>query len=316
MKLHDAIEVYLSFKNALGMRMESEGKMLRSFCRTMGDGDIADVKSDAVLVFLSGTGSVTRNWKQKASVLHSFYRYAVGRGLTAAAPLPTVIPQFPPTRTPHIYSTDELKRLLTATQILNTPLSPMRALSFRTLLLLLYGTGLRISEALSLTLDDVDLVNAVIIVRDTKFFKTRQVPTGPKLTVALSSYMQCRCQRIPMPAGRGSALFAITRSGTCASVCVAEALFDRVRKEAGLRRDGDTKGQPRLHDLRHTMVQHHLIAWYRSGSDVQRLLPQLATYLGHVDISSTQHYLTMTPELLQEANQRFERYARPEHDHA
>ena len=175
--------------------------------------------------------------------------------------------------------------------------------------------GLSLS-LIHISLDDVDLVNAVITVRDTKFFKTRQVPTGPKLTVVLSSYVQCRCQKIPMPASRGSAVFAITRSGTCASVCVAEALFDRVRNEAGLRRDGDTKGQPRLHDLRHTMVQHHLIAWYRSGSDVQRLLPQLATYLGHVDISSTQHYLTMTPELLQEANQRFERYARPEHDHA
>ena len=317
MRLHDAIEVYLSFKNALGMRMESESKVLRSFCRTMGDGEIADVKSDAVLAFIAGTGAVTHTWKQKASVLRSFYRYAVGRGFTAEAPLPTVIPQFPPTRTPYIYSTDELKRLLTATQILDTQRSPLRAVGFRTLLLLLYGTGLRISEALSLTLDDVDLVNAVITVRDTKFFKTRLVPTGPKLTALLSSYVQRRCQKIPMPAGRGSAFLAITRSGTCTSAGVAEALFGRVRNEAGLRREGDAKkGQPRLHDLRHTMVQHHLLAWYRSGSDVQRLLPQLATYLGHVDISSTQHYLTMTPELLQEANQRFERYAQPEHDHA
>jgi site-specific recombinase XerD len=64
------------------------------------------------------------------------------------------------------------------------------------------------------------------------------------------------------------------------------------------------------------MVQHHLLAWYRSGRDVQRLLPQLATYLGHVDISSTQPYLTMTPELLHEANLRFERYAQPEDHHA
>jgi integrase len=97
---------------------------------------------------------------------------------------------------------------------------------------------------------------------------------------------------------------------------VAEALFDRLRNEAGLCRNCDTKAKPRLHDLRHTMVQHHLLEWYRSGKDVQRLLPQLATYLGHVDISSTQHYLTMTPDLLQEANRRFERYAQPEYDHA
>jgi integrase/recombinase XerD len=316
MRLHDAIETYLSFKNALGMRMESEGKLLRSFCRAMGDGDIEDVKSDAVLKFIAGPGPVTRTWKQSASVLRSFYRYAVGRGLTAAAPIPTVSPQFPPTRTAYIYSTDEIKRLLTATQILHTSHSPLRALGFRTLLMLLYSTGLRIGEALSLTLEDVDLVNGVITVRNTKFFKTRMVPTGPKLTSELRRYAQRRCQEIPMPASRGSAFLAITRSGTSASVVFAQALFSRVRDQVGLRRDGDVKGQPRLHDLRHTMVQHHLIAWYRSGLDVQHLLPQLATYLGHVDISSTQHYLTMTPELLHEANQRFERYAQPEQTHA
>jgi integrase/recombinase XerD len=312
MKLHDTITAYLSFKYALGMRMESEAKLLRSFCRTMGDGNIDDVTSDAVLTFIAGTGPVTRTWKQKASVLRSFYRYAVGRGFTTTTPLPAVSPQFPPTRTPYIYSTDEIKRLLAATRILHTPRCPLRALGVHTLLLLLYSTGLRISEALSLTLEDVDLLNGVITVRDTKFFKTRLVPTGTKLTGELAGYAQRRCLEIPMPAGRESAFLAITRSGMCASVVLIQALFGRVRSEAGLQRDDDTQSQPRLHDLRHTMVQHHLLAWYRSGCDVQRLLPQLATYLGHVDISSTQHYLTMTPELLQEANQRFERYAQPE----
>jgi integrase/recombinase XerD len=67
--------------------------------------------------------------------------------------------------------------------------------------------------------------------------------------------------------------------------------------------------QPRLHDLRHSFVVHRLISWYRDGADVQRLLPKLATYLGHVHISGTQRYLTLTPELLREACVRFERYA-------
>jgi len=80
--------------------------------------------------------------------------------------------------------------------------------------------------------------------------------------------------------------------------------------------DGDARNQPRLHDLRHTAAQHRLIAWYRSGRDVQHLLPQLATYLGHVDVNSTQCYLALTPELLHEANQRFARYAQPEDGHA
>ena len=66
---------------------------------------------------------------------------------------------------------------------------------------------------------------------------------------------------------------------------------------------------PRLHDLRHTAAVHRVVAWYRAGQDVQRLLPQLATYLGHLDIRSTQRYLQMTPELLQAASQRFADYA-------
>jgi integrase/recombinase XerD len=97
---------------------------------------------------------------------------------------------------------------------------------------------------------------------------------------------------------------------------VTKELFRRVRKYAGLWREGDARFQPRLHDLRDTAAQHRLIAWYRTGRDVQRLLPQLATYLGHVDLASTQCYLSMTPELLHEASQRFERYAQPEVRHA
>ena len=74
--------------------------------------------------------------------------------------------------------------------------------------------------------------------------------------------------------------------------------------------------QPRIHDIRHTAAVHRVIAWYRAGANVQKLLPQLATYFGHVDISSTQCYLSMTSELLQEASLRFERYAQPQVCHA
>ena len=102
----------------------------------------------------------------------------------------------------------------------------------------------------------------------------------------------------------------LTRSATPVARYTAENIFRRLRVRAGVIRQDEGRYQPRLHDLRHAFAVHRLVSWYRQGADVQRLLPQLATYLGHVRIAGTQRYLTMTPELLQEAGQRFERYAR------
>jgi site-specific recombinase XerD len=82
-----------------------------------------------------------------------------------------------------------------------------------------------------------------------------------------------------------------------------------VREHAGVSRDDGARYQPRLHDMRHSFAVHRLTSWYQQGADVQKLLPQLATYLGHVNIAATQVYLTMTPELLHEASVRFEKYA-------
>lgn len=121
-------------------------------------------------------------------------------------------------------------------------------------------------------------------------------------------------RQLPLPAGEASAVFA-TRTGQALCYDVVNLLFRRVRRRAGIRREAGARYQPRLHDLRHTAAVHRLIAWYRAGADVQRLLPHLATYLGHVDIASTQRYLTMTPELLREASHRFDQYAQPEASH-
>ena len=93
------------------------------------------------------------------------------------------------------------------------------------------------------------------------------------------------------------------------SQSAARSAFRRLRIHAGVRREGGARRQPRLHDLRHAAAVHRLIAWYDSGADVQALLPKLATYLGHVDLAATQRYLTLTPELLRQASQRFEHYA-------
>ena len=314
MKLHEIVEAYIDYKHSLGMRYRSQAAVLRAFHRAMGDIAIAEVKSESVLAFIAGTGPITARWIENYKVLGGFYRYAVGRGFATISPLPADIPRSPTQLTPYIYTVDELRRLLAATEILQTPLSPLLALTMRTLFLLLYGTAMRIGEALSLTLQDVDLQNRMLTVRNSKFFKTRLVPTGPQLTTVLTDYLSRRCQ-LPLLTGEASAFLA-TRTGIHLDYKRVNKLFCRVRQSAEIKREATARYQPRIHDIRHSAAVHRLIGWYRSGADVQRLLPQLATYLGHVDVASTQRYLTMTAELLNEASLRFERYAQPEVRHA
>jgi integrase/recombinase XerD len=179
--------------------------------------------------------------------------------------------------------------------------------TFRTLLLLLYGTGLRISEALSLTLTDVNLSESLLTIRNTKFFKTRWVPIGPQLNTLLVVYAKVR-RKLPRLAREESPFFA-TRDGMALSRRTAGRIFRLLCEHARIRRTDGGRFQPRLHDIRHTFALNRLISWYREGADVQSLLPCLSTYLGHVDVTATQRYLTMTPELLHEASLRFQRYA-------
>jgi len=308
MKLAELVDTYADFKRSLGMRYRSQGAYLDAFARQIGNIELNEVSPQAVLAFINGDGPVTASWHQKYSVLNGLYRYAIDRNMVATSPMPITIPKMPDPRPPHIYSTKELKKLIAATDSLKAVHHhPLQAETFRVLLLTLYGTALRISEALSLTLKDVDFNEGVLTVRNTKFYKTRWVPFGPRLAQELKDFLMLR-STLPMPEREDSAIF-VGRRGYRWSYGYTSTLFGRVRCEAGMVGTGVKRSAPCLHDIRHTAAVHHVLHWYRSGKDVQVLLPPLATYLGHVDISSTQRYLTMTPELLQLAAQRFENYA-------
>jgi len=314
MKLHDLVKAYIDYKRSLGMRLRSQTALLQAYCRHMGDICVDDVTAESVLAFVAGTGPVTTRWFETYTVLAGLYQYGISRGVTTMSPLPLNIPHRPPPFTAYVYTVDEIERLLTATDVLQTVLSPMLALTMRTMLLLLYSTGMRIGEALSLTLHDVDMGEHLITVRNAKFFKTRLVPIGPRLGMALRYYHSCR-RALPLRAGANSAFLA-THTGLQLDYKRVNKLFCRIRQAAGIRREETARYQPRIHDIRHTAAVHRVIAWYRSGANVQTLLPKLATYLGHLDIRSTQCYLSMTNELLHEASLRFERYAQPEVFHA
>jgi len=307
MMLIDVVDAYLARQWSLGMRFESAGHMLHRFCRAMGSPEIDEVSPEAVAEFLLGRGALSATWMLRYKVLTGLYKFAVSRGYVGHSPLPTILPKLPPQQTPYVYSTEELRRLLEATSVLRTGCSSQVPAMCRTLLLLLYGSGMRIGEALRLELRDVDLTEQVITVRDTKFFKTRLVPIGPKLNQELVAHVERR-RRLPLPRGEASPLFT-TRDGRPCHYVRVISRFQHVRRAAGIICPVGEPRPPRLHDIRHTAAVHRVLAWYRSGQDVQRLLPQLATYLGHVDIRATQRYLQMTSDLLQAASQRFAQYA-------
>jgi integrase/recombinase XerD len=306
MKLQSICEQYAAFRKALGERFEVNGRQLKAFCRAIGqDIDITNVSSERVNTFLIGKGPLTTSWYVRHNALLGFYRYAISRGFIATSPLPLVIPKLLSTFQPYIYSSTELRRILDSTESCRRPRSDLDAAAMRSLILLMYGGALRTSEALSLTIGNVDLSGAVLTIRDSKFFKTRLVPIGPKMLRVLAEYASCRHASSRNP----DAPFFIGRNSKRIPIHMFERAFQQIRQHASLQREGGSRRQPRLHDLRHTSAVHRLIAWYREGKDVQRLLPGLSVYMGHAQLSATQAYLTMTPDLLQEASLRFERYA-------
>lgn len=307
MKLSQLVNEYIAFKKSLGVVGRTDWFTLRAFAKAMGDEvDIRTVQPDRVSAFLAGSGPVTSHWHRKHCTLASFYRYAISHDHVTSSPLPTTLPKQPKSFAPYIYSRDELRRLLDATACYRHG-RLIEPHTFRALLLLLYGTGLRISEALSLTLGDVDLQEGIIMVRDTKFYKTRMVPFGTQLCEVLVQYAKRR--KGSRHSQHKESPFFVTRHSKKLTVFLVEQSFQRLRALAGVQRSDGARYQPRLHDLRHTFAVHRLTEGYRQKQNVQKLLPQLSTYMGHVKISSTQLYLTMTPELLREASLRFAEYA-------
>jgi integrase len=307
MKLLALIADYLAFRRALGYRLVGDAFILHAFCKSMGGESLSALTADRVRAYLHHGAVSQETVAKRHRALSGFYRYLAGRHGIHLPPLPTAPKSVATGFVPYIYSHEELKRLLQAAPVAcQNPLALFDAGTLRTVLLLLYGAGLRLGEAVRLNVGDVDLAEAVLTVRQTKFHKTRLVPLGQDLTGMLIDYRKhCDRRRAPDP----DCPFFRLRNGERIKQSTTERTFRLLRTIAQVSRTGGPRQQPRLHDLRHTAAVHRLVAWYRCDEDLQYLLPRLATYLGHKDLSGTQHYLTLTPPLLREASKRFERYA-------
>lgn len=207
---------------------------------------------------------------------------------------------------PHIYSRAEVVAILKETRKLKpSTWTPLRPQTFYLLILLLYTTGIRLGEALRLRLNGIDWKEEALYIRETKFFKSRLVPLSHSMMKQLKNYVQLR-QRVGLPTNSQSLLFQNPhKQGPYANSSIRET-FQSLLEHLDLK--SAEHGGPRIHDLRHTFACHRLEEWYRKGENVQSKLGFLSTYLGHVNLDSTQRYLTMTTELLQQASKRFNQY--------
>lgn len=306
MRLRPLIEQYVTCRQSLGEKFATNGRILRAFARGAGPDIAADqITLPATTRFLYGAGPVKGGWYNRHNALKGLFRYALARGYIARVPLPEVIPERPPPFVPYIYTAQEVRRLLAATEGYQHTRRCLEPVTMRVLILLLYATGLRVHEAVALQMEHVDLDQSLLTVVQSKFYKTRLVPFGPQLGTVLRDY----CARPTAAAAPRRSAFLTTRYGAPLKLDTVQGAYRRTCQHAGVNRTDGASFQPRLHDLRHTFAVTRLLSWYKQGLPVQRLLPHLSVYLGHAHLAATQVYLTVTPELWQQANQRFRRYA-------
>lgn len=310
MKLGLLITQYITYRKALGEKFRTNEECLNYFCKTIGSTrNISQITEEEVTLFLYGSKKVpiTSGWFVRHNALLGFYHYAHTRGYVEQVPLPTVLPKHPQPFVPYIYSKDDLRCLLKAAGSYQKHKSSIQPQMIQTILILLYGTGLRIGEALSLKLDDISLEQNLITVRDSKFYKSRLVPIGNQLRGVLSDYLVERAQ-YALNNDPDTHLF-IRNNNLPLSIHTMQNIFQKIRKKAGLVGYEGSSYLPRLQDLRHSFAIHHLINWYQEKKDIQKLLPILSTYMGHSQLAHTTVYLSMTADLLREAGARFEEYA-------
>ncbi len=209
-------------------------------------------------------------------------------------------------RSAYLYTDEEIHNVLRSALSYPSPKAPLRPITLFTMLVLSYCAGLRGGELVRLKLGDVDVREGTIDIRETKFFKYRRLPLAPGVMAALNRYLSLR-ESAGAPTNPQSPLFWSPQRGRGYSVGGVRLVLTDVLRRAGVKPTHGAVGA-RVHDLRHSMVGHRMREWYKLGINPQSKLPYLATYLGHKDIRSTLVYLNITPELLQEAGERFRKH--------
>jgi site-specific recombinase XerD len=308
--LADGIQRFLETKHALARKYRSEQRELHLFDDFLvehGVTAVEQITSSLIDTFLtSRPRRRARSFNHLRGVLRLLFDWLVVQGELPNSPVRVAKRRETSHRVPFLFDSTQARRLLqSAAELPDRPKGPLRGPTYRTIFAIQYGLGLRVGEACNLTRGDVNLERDLLIVRGGKFGKSRLVPFGPRLHDLLREHLLRR-------AGQGATddkapLFTFNREHHVNPCTVSQTFHHLVQTIGFIVPDG--VAHPRLHDLRHSFAVGTLLRWYREGVDPTARLHHLATFLGHVNPVSTAVYLTITVDLLHEANCRFEKFA-------
>lgn len=301
--MQERVDSYLQARRSVGYILYIEGAQLQRFASFAKQHDHQGhiTLELAVAWAIDSKKSHQIGRARRLEVVRSLAKYCVLFEPQTEIPPPHFLGPAHRRVTPHIYTDREITRLLDMAKDL-TPKQGLRPVTMYSLWGLLAATGLRISEALHLNQNDIDLHQEVILVQNTKFRKSRYVPLHSTACKALSKYTAFRNQHLPVVQNPA---FFLLDDGKALQYRQVLYAFHQIRSQLGW--DVCFIGRkPRLYDFRHTFACRRLLAWYEEGVDIDRMMPLLSTYLGHAKVSDTYWYLTGIPELMAIASARFE----------
>lgn len=290
MRFSTGIQQYTARKHAEGIQFAKGEEYLRRLSKSVGDVEIDEINTQQITTFLNRSAAGAATWRLKYFVLCHFFDFWAAHGAAPELPMPTIRPKERRDFLPYVYSRADLKAILKATTWNYKAKISVTRPTIRTLIILLYGTGARIGEVLSLVVDDINLQGSTVLITNKNPNRCRQLPIGADLREVLRKYLAWRARQIPST----THLF-ITKSGKPLSGRIACRNFQRLREIANVTRDPKAVYQPRLNDLQCTFAVHRITSWIRCGTDLDLMLPALAVYMGLVGLSSTERYLHLTP---------------------
>jgi integrase len=302
--LREALLQYVTVRRALGSKLAEPERTLGQFISFLERERSSHITTALAVRWAMMPQAVQRaTWARRLSMVRKFATWLSAFDPQTEVPPHRLIPGRRRRNRPYIFTDSEIGCLMAEAGQLRSSIG-LRPLTYTTLIGLLASTGLRPGEALALDKRDVDLENGILSIRQTKFGKSRFVPLDPSACEALQRYAEQRdtlCLRPPSPA------FLLTDPGMRVHGGTARRTFAAISCAIGLRKPigrGRWGRGPRLQDFRHSFATQRLVEWYRAGLDVERELPKLSTYLGHVEIGLTYWYIEAVPELLALASKR------------